>query len=149
MITGNRFHYCRDNSLHMHRCMLGLREELNFLSHSFSHSSHSFSPPSGTSGPELKQWLKTGRRRGSEIRLAFGMVSCIHARVRSRERAQAFWWLSRNVQCNKPAGCDLADATVVERKALLSSPPVAARICCLSMSLLVDCGPAAFLPPAL
>lgn len=50
MIKGNRFQYCRDNSLHIHRCMLGLREKLNFLSHSFSCSSHSFSPPPGTSG---------------------------------------------------------------------------------------------------
>lgn len=47
-IKGNRLQYCRDSSLHIHHCMLGLTEELNFLTHGFSYSSYSFSPPAGT-----------------------------------------------------------------------------------------------------
>lgn len=112
---GNRFQYCKDNSLHIHHCTLGLREELNFLSHSFSHPSNSFSPPPAPQvyiSPQLHQWLKPeGGREGSEISLAFdrGYV-CVQM---CTEHAWVLWWISRNAQCNNPAGCDLAGATAV------------------------------------
>lgn len=87
----------------------------------------------------LSQWLNTGRMwmLTNQTSLQYGSIC---ACVWGRERVWDFWWLSRNIQCNKPAGCDLADASVVERKALSSSPPVAACICCLPMLLLRDRG---------
>lgn len=66
---GNRFQYCKDNSLHIHHCMLGLREELNFLSHSFSHPSNSFSPPPGTSGLHHPSTKPVAKNRGRVRRL--------------------------------------------------------------------------------
>lgn len=66
---GNRFQYCKDNSLHIHHCMLGLREELNFLSHGFSHPSNSFTPPLGTSGLHHPSTKPVAKNRGRMRRL--------------------------------------------------------------------------------
>lgn len=131
---GNRLQYCKDNSLHIHHCMLGLREELNFLSHSFSHPSNSFSPPPDTSSlhhPSTKPMAKN-RGRTRRLKNQPGLWQRVHVCTQTcTEHTWVLWWISRNAQPNNPAGCDLADATAVKGWCfyLLLQSPHASALC--------------------
>lgn len=137
---GNRFQYCKDNSLHIHHCTLGLREELNFLSHSFSHPSNSFSPPPGTSALHHASTKPMGKNRGRTRRLK-NQPGFDRGRANMHRARVSVVVAQQKRPAHNPAGCDSADASAVKGwrfYLLLQSPHASALRPCHRVRILAQ-----------